>query len=487
MTIVVGNQTPTYQWAPQSFSDASYREAVEVSDRANITLDPWQHLILKGGLGETANFRFACFEVCGIVGRQNGKGGIIEVRELAGMFAFHEKLITHSSHEFKTSSEAFRRMLVFIESVPDFDAQVLRISRSKGEEGIELTKDRRLRYMARTGGAGRGFTGDLVILDEAMILDDLPISALVPTMATKPDPQIWYFGSAGDRRLPSQSKVLARVRRRGLRKEPNVALYMWEAHRRHERGKCKPDCRLDSRTSIDTWAKTNPALGIRIEASFLQKMIGTMSGWDFDREFLGAGDYPEDEGWVVVNRDTWNDLADPYPDTAGCKFAVAFEARYDRSEASLAVVYMRKDGYYHGEVIRHELGTHWIKDAVKAIRKLRPVAIVANPKGPANIIIPELEALKMNLYKPAVHEIAAFSAKWLQLVTETGEFKHNDQEVFNNCVAAARTRDLGQGIWTWEHENVPADVSGLAAVTLALGGLIVKGGKGSGHPRVGVA
>jgi hypothetical protein len=42
--------------------------------------------------------------------RQNGKGGIIEARELWGLFIGGEKLILHSAHEFKTAKEAMRRI-----------------------------------------------------------------------------------------------------------------------------------------------------------------------------------------------------------------------------------------------------------------------------------------------------------------------------------------------------------------------------------------
>ena len=79
--------------------------------------------------------------------RQNGKGAVLEARELAGLFLFKEQLILHCAHEMKTANEAFRRILDLIDGTPDLRRQVLRIMRSKGEEGIELRTGQRLRFV----------------------------------------------------------------------------------------------------------------------------------------------------------------------------------------------------------------------------------------------------------------------------------------------------------------------------------------------------
>ena len=63
--------------------------------------------------GERADGKWAAFETALIVPRQNGKGSILEARELAGLFLFGEQLILHSAHEFKTAQEAFRRVLAY--------------------------------------------------------------------------------------------------------------------------------------------------------------------------------------------------------------------------------------------------------------------------------------------------------------------------------------------------------------------------------------
>src|SRR3712207_4972699 len=106
---VSGAQQPRILHVPE-YVATSGREAVELAALAGLGLDPWQQLVLEGSLGERADGRWAAFEVGVEVPRQNGKGGILEARELAGLFLLGERLIIHSAHEFATASEALERM-----------------------------------------------------------------------------------------------------------------------------------------------------------------------------------------------------------------------------------------------------------------------------------------------------------------------------------------------------------------------------------------
>src|SRR4051812_13690385 len=210
-------------------------------------LDDWQRHILSVALGERSDGKWAAFEVGLIVGRQNGKGAVLEARELAGLFLFGEQLILHSAHEFKTAQEAFRRVLALVQNTPDLERLVSRVRTSHGEEGIELRSGARLRFVARSTGSGRGFSGDVVILDEAYNLPGSAMGALLPTMAARPNPQVWYASSAGK----EDSEVLARVRDRGNEGKPGRLAYCeWSA---------PADADLDDRQA---WAAANPSMNI---------------------------------------------------------------------------------------------------------------------------------------------------------------------------------------------------------------------------------
>jgi molybdopterin-dependent oxidoreductase alpha subunit len=106
---VYGWQQPPIETVPPSASSAG-QEAIDLAARAGLQLDPWQQHVLRRGMGEKPDGSWAAFECVVNVPRQNGKGGIIEARQLWGLFIGGEQLILHSAHEFKTAKAAFKRV-----------------------------------------------------------------------------------------------------------------------------------------------------------------------------------------------------------------------------------------------------------------------------------------------------------------------------------------------------------------------------------------
>lgn len=214
---------PRYRYVPLYTSSAG-QDAIDLSAAAGLDLDPWQQDVITDSLGERPDGRWAATEVGLIVPRQNGKGAILEARELFGLFLDPTcKLITHTAHRFDTALDHFRRMRALIEGTPDLLAEVKDnghgidgpsgIKDSNGKESIELRDGARLNFKARSKGSGRGFSGDLVVLDEAFWLMDL--GSLVPSLSARPNPQLWLTSSAP---LPqAESDRLRKMIRRGRR------------------------------------------------------------------------------------------------------------------------------------------------------------------------------------------------------------------------------------------------------------------------------
>src|SRR4029077_11160968 len=126
---------------------------------AGLFLDEWQQWVLDQALGRGEDRKWSAFEVCLIVSRQNGNGAILEALELAALFLddFDCELILHSAHEFKTAAEAFLRIRSLVEARPDFERRISRVRTAAGSEAIELKNGKRLRFIARSSGSGRGF------------------------------------------------------------------------------------------------------------------------------------------------------------------------------------------------------------------------------------------------------------------------------------------------------------------------------------------
>src|SRR5262249_43616713 len=116
---LLGDQRPRIASVPPSAASEGERVA-DLAAAVGLHLDDWQQWVLEQGLGRTDGGHWSAFEKCLIVSRQSGKGSILEALELAALFLddFGADLILHSAHEFKTASEAFRRVQGRIGSHP---------------------------------------------------------------------------------------------------------------------------------------------------------------------------------------------------------------------------------------------------------------------------------------------------------------------------------------------------------------------------------
>jgi len=471
---VRGAQEPRICHLPPFDSSEQGEEAVQVARLAGLHLDPWEEFVLARSLRER-NEKWAAFEVGLNVPRQNGKGAILEARQIAGLFVIRERLIIHSAHQFDTSLEAFRRLLALIEDTPDFDREVKRVSRAHGEEGIELMTGQRIRFRTRTKGGGRGFTGDCLILDEAMILPETAHGALLPTLSARPNPQVWYTGSAVDQMVHEHGLVLARIRERGMAgTDPALAYFEWS-----------PDVPLSDAVLPDVamdpavWAQGNPGLGIRISEEHVAREQRSMDARTFAVERLGVGDWPDPlgEGMRRVSLDDWSALTDLGSEPEG-QVCFTFDVSPDRSTASIGVAGYRVDGLRHVGVIEHGRGTEWLPQALaERVQSHGCVEPICDGTGPAASLIPDIEALGMSVRTVTASEHGRACGLFVDTVTQKA-LRHRAPPEMRAALKGAVTRPLGDA-WAWSRKSSSVDISPLVAVTLALWG-IVEGGNTSG-------
>ncbi|CAM5529173.1 hypothetical protein SALBM135S_00846 [Streptomyces alboniger] len=486
-----GWQEPPIQTAPPSVSSAG-QEAIDLAARAGLQLDPWQQHVLRVGMGEKPDGGWAAFEVAVNVPRQNGKGGIIEARELWGLFIGDEELILHSAHEFKTAKNAFRRIERLIRGCPDLHKRVKRYWQTTGEESIELHSGQMLRFIARSKGSGRGFSGHCNVMDEDMILGDNEMDALLPTMAAIEDPQIWYLGSAG---IGPQSVQLARLRRRALAAieagvpDPSLAYMEWSADLHVK--ECPRDCTAhDDPASDEAVLKANPAVGFRLTLEKVSNERATLSKDGYARERLGVGEYPSEEGdaWAVIGKDVWESLEDG--DSAPSDpVAFAIDVTPERSHASICVA-GRSGEAVHVEVVDNRPGTDWVATRMRALAtKWGPRCVVIDPGSPAGSLIKDVtKALQVDPdEEPADDEEPRLLAPVVQtktrdVVQAVGQFYdavaasrivHLNQAPLTTALAGARKRDLGEA-WAWARRGVGVDITPLVGVTNARWGLFAE-------------
>lgn len=457
---LIGAQRPRVSSIPPFLSSAG-GEAVDLAASAGLILDPWQRWVLDQALGERQDGRWSAFEVGLIVPRQNGKGSVLEARELFGLVLAKEELIIHSAHLFKTSKEAFRRILRLLEGTPDLDRKIKRVSNTHGDESIELTNGCRLSFVARSKGGGRGLSGDCLILDEAFALVDDQIEALMPIMSARDNGQIWYTSSPPLDAVTGE--VLFNVRARGEAGDPVLAWMDWG----QKRGVDLDDPRVH--------AAANPAYGLRIAPEAVERERRTMKDEGFGRERLGI--WPETAGTAVISPAQWQALADP-ASLVGDDVSFAIDVTPARDHASIAVYSPRADGLGHIELIEHRSGVGWLVARLAELKERHnPVAVAVDVKGPAGSLLPDLAAAGIappedpdkpargDLAVPIAADVAASTGQFLDAIA-AGSLRHLDQAQLSAAVAGAKTRPLGDA-QAWARRTATADISPLVAVTLA--------------------
>ena len=415
-------------------------------------LDEWQENVLEAAMGVRSDGRWATSTVGVSVPRQNGKGALIEARELAGLLLFGEKTIVHSAHEQKTARVGFERILSYFENYDDLRKKVRSVMSALGREHIKLKSGQELHFPARSKGAIRGFSIDCLILDEAQILGDPAWEAIKPTISARPHVQTWLLGTPP---TPlDDGEVFTRTRQRGLAgKDHRLAWCEWSAERSAD-----PD-------SPATWAQANPALGIRITLEAVADERAELSDDGFRRERLGT--WATSDAKAVIAPEVWTpQKSDDPPAQDAPPTALAVDMSHDRTLA-IAACWVR-DGLPFVEIVAidvlHDplLAAGWIVE-----RASRRIPVVIDTASPAASLIPALKARKVHVVATGAGDMARACGSFYDEVIAK-RLTHAGQAQLDAAVEGAQKRKIGDaGGWGWDRKDPTANIAPLVAVTLA--------------------
>jgi len=460
--VLIGSQRPSLLHLPNDRRGSAGPEAVQFAASAGLLLDDWQAWVLEVALSEQDDGLHSAFEIGLEVGRQNGKGSILEARQLAGLFLLGEQLQVHTAHEFRTTFEHFLRITRLIEDTPGLDRKVLRIRRGAGEQAIELKTGERLRFIARSSGGGRGFSGDTVYLDEAFAVTEQMMGALIPSLSARPNPQYWLSSSAP----MANSRVLHAMRARAVSGEsPRLFYAAW----------CN-----EPGTDPDDWeaiARGNPALGHRITPEFVEAERAAMPLAEFLRERLGIPDPLYDD---TVSRDpkipaeAWEATATTeHVRVEPGEVVLAFDCSPGGEWSSIAIAAGDTTSPYV-ELVEHRGGTTWLPERlVELAQRWRPTVVVSDGVGPVGSVIGSVfhafrqagvdtEVLKQLSTK----EYKAACGLFFSDVTEHRLRRPPNQGPLDLAVADATERRLGEA-WAWDRRSATVPISPLVAATIA--------------------
>lgn len=472
-------------------------EAVELARRAGLEADPWQADSLEVMCGVRADGKWACFEYAEWVPRQNGKGGALEIRALAGLLLFGERLIMWSAHEYKTAMEAFLRVENLVKALGtqinpktdthwDVDGILIKICRTNGEEGFERYDEKgrlvgRIKFIARSKGSGRGFSGDLNIIDEAFAYTNSQHRALLPTVSARPNGQFIYTSSPP---LDGETgEVMYRLRHRGdptlerpdgeaaWSQDPSLGYRDWGAGGDLDH---LDEIDLDSR---DLWQATNPACPHRITLETIARERLSMAARDFAQERLGIWPAQSKAAGVLLRPEQWKAMRDPESKRHG-DVVLMPDVTPMRDHGSIGLFGLREDGLEHVQLIDYRPGATWmVKRMVELHEALDPLCWVIDTKNGTAAFLAELaeHGIRVPDDPEHPHRGAVLLLDVAGVALATGQFinayelqalRHIGQQPLDDAVGNVKARPIGdQGQIAWGRRISDVDIGPVVTIT----------------------
>lgn len=527
---------PAYRHVPERVGSFG-QEAVDFIGLAGRDLDAEQQHDVDALLSYGPGAKWVCLSSVDIEARQNGKtGGVLMPVVLFDLFQLKADRIAWSAQLFKTARGSFEDAVKLIDNAPEMSREVLKISRSHGEEGIYLKSGASLEFMAREGAkSGRGLGGKRVVMDEALFIGQGLISALVPTMSARPNAHINYASSAV---LPTTDSDILRGRiKQGRSANPGRLIYIeycapgglgtnpCELGDECTHGKildrdhfippppgcqyplCElgidcphtvnaPNCALDSRALLQL---ANHSAGlVRADGSGISWQYLEDEREEFRddprglaRERLGWHDNPPElGGGTAIDMRRWSELEDqgiPAPDLY-TRVAIGVDVTPKRDMISISVAYSHEypvsekypEGFTVTVVLLYELfGTDTaVAEVTKLMDDLDVVQLSIQAGAPAGSLIKPLNKMGQDAFPEwEVHaatgqEVAQGVGLWLDGMTNK-TLRHVGQDGFKNALKAVTVRKYGEAKM-WERSDL-TNISPVFAGTLAINSLFSEG------------
>lgn len=459
--ILLGSQIPRIESVPPFVTSAG-QAAIDRAAVAKLELDPWQCRVLYGALGQRADSRWVSPEVGLVVPRQDGKGVIVESASLTGLYD-QKAQIVYTSHLLSSAKKMMIRIQGLIESVPEFDRDVKRIRFSNDEMSIELKSLARMDFVPRSASNARGWTGDIVFIDEAFAAQTDHMGALMPIMLTRDNWQIWYVSMAGK----VTSDVLRQVRRRGINSGLGLVYFEWSID--DEVYRSAPEYVSSMPVA---WAQANPAYGLRIRPESFAALQRSMDPVEFARECLGVWDDPR--GVPLINIALWNALADQESRIVG-PMVFSVDADVDLTSASISVAGYRADGLPHLELVDHRPGVEWVIPRMVELNEAwSPIVWMVDASGPIGALLLGLLEVGIEPEQVIGREWAHACGELLKAVMDPlgDKLRHIGQQDVEDALRVAKKRPVGDGSWAFGRKVSEEDITSVTSFALVLHGLV---------------
>lgn len=491
-------------------------QAVEfATDVCGIDLFPWQRWLLihalelapeltvdtmrsRGRLDPLFRFR----KVVVLVARQNGKSTLSQVLALFFLYVLGTGLILGTAQDLDTAEEVWDGALDIIEDTPELAELADKPVKVNGKKTIRLISGERYKVKAANRRAGRGLSGDLILLDELREHQTWDAwGAITKTTMARAAAMIWALSNAGD----ATSVVLRYLRKMahaalgdpdGINAEDDPEVLLPSAGDVSDMVDLSDDAEDDD-LEADDFEEDPDTLGIFEWSARPGRDVSDRQGWVEANPSLGygisertlAGDAKNDPEWVFRTEclcqwsdgtmdgpfppGSWDAGRDPASSIVGDVVACV-DVSHDRGRAHIVVAGRRADGRVHVEVVASRAGVEWVRpwltDTDHQHRRTWPITGQTNG-APVSSLLPTLVEEGLNVVDWQGGDLARATGAFYDLVRGIGldgrtapGVLHLDQPLLDVAAANAVTRPLGDG-FVWDRRHSPVDIAPLVAAT----------------------
>jgi hypothetical protein len=460
---------PRFAWVPPCSSSLG-PDAIAWWEAAGGVLFDWQKRVIVAMLGLDENDQWSSSEDGLDVARQNGKGVVLQVIEGFCCFELHYPVVMHTAHEFATSQEHQFRLEDMIQNAPHLHARVKDsggYKHANGQESINLKDGSRIIFKARTKMGARGYSGDLLVWDEAMVVPDTVVGSMLPMLRAskaKHGPKVIYAGSAVDQEVHEYGVNFARIRERGIAESPRVSYHEWSAPFDHP-----SELTDDLMRDRGLWPQGNPSIpdGL-VSEDYMADEIERMPSRTAAVELLGVGDWPRTDGFeeTIISLEAWDALEDQ-GSVLQPPFCLAFDVSPER-RTSIALAGRNQDDLFHVEIQECRPGTGWVvARLVEMVEKGEPEIVVCDATGPASSLLVALKEAGVKVETVSSAEHGQACGRLVDMIND-GTLAHLGSSEIRDAIRGSKVRQLGDA-WAWARKTSSVDISPLVAGTLALG------------------
>jgi len=481
---------------------------IEFANVLGIDLYPWQRWLLIHMLevldDEDRSLRFGTVVV--LVARQNGKSALSQVLALWMMMALDWPVVLGTAQDIDTAEKVWSGAVDLLESDEELAPLIRKINKTNGKKSLVLETGNEYRVKSANRRAGRGFSGNLILLDELREHQNwFAWAAITHTTMAQLLKLIVCLSNAGD----ATSVVLAYFRKAahralgdpdGICEEEDDLLAPTGADLSVDFDEDEVDEFIDEidpaehlgffewsaapgkdRRDRDGWAQANPSMGHipPLERNIAQAL--SEPEWVFRTEVLcqwpdGSVEGPFLPGSWEKGRNTPvkgpdGKLMAAKKDRLVGPVWACIDTSFSRSTTYIVGVGHRADGVLQGELWAARAGNEWVQDWLLE-RTDRIQAVTGQSRGaPVSKLMKDLAADRVFTSKIPVIEWAggdlgdalgeAFDA------VKNVKVRHNPQKPLDVAASASATQTLG-AVKVIDRKASPVDAAPLVAFVGAL-------------------